>query len=179
MVSAIKYSGVQYHLVKALLCWKRGDATRTKYHLEAGLGLADRGEERAREGDVRGALADNKQALSFYRGEFFPDDRYPPWLTEKREAIAVRYRRVLFNSAQLHETRGALNKAISAFDKVIEVEPTLEEVYRRLMRLHSRLGHRNQALNTYRLCERNLRDILDVEPEPETIALYQRIKENA
>jgi DNA-binding SARP family transcriptional activator len=59
---------------------------------------------------------------------------------------------------------------------VLERDPLLEEAYRRIMRLYADKGKRNKALQVYELCRKNLRNILDVEPEDLTTSLYRNIK---
>src|SRR5437667_392503 len=58
-------------------------------------------------------------------------------------------------------------------------DPLNEEGYRRLMRLRFSRGDRIGALRAYANCRAVLADQLQVEPEPETVALAKRIRHTA
>jgi DNA-binding SARP family transcriptional activator len=58
----------------------------------------------------------------------------------------------------------------------LSIDPCREDAHRVIMRTHLRRGERAQALRQYRLCEYVLRREFDTAPEPQTIALYERIR---
>ena len=59
--------------------------------------------------------------------------------------------------------------------KLIEIDPYQEVGYRTLMQTASQLGLIAKVERTFRECTKRLRDDLDVEPEEETIELYQQL----
>lgn len=59
--------------------------------------------------------------------------------------------------------------------KLIEIDPYQEVGYRILMQTASQLGLIAKVERTFRECTQKLRDDLDVEPEEETIELYQKL----
>jgi DNA-binding SARP family transcriptional activator/tetratricopeptide (TPR) repeat protein len=59
--------------------------------------------------------------------------------------------------------------------KLIEIDPYQEVAYRVLMATASQLGQITKVERTFRECAKKLRDDLDVEPETETVELYQRL----
>lgn len=59
--------------------------------------------------------------------------------------------------------------------KLIEIDPYQEVGYRTLMQTASQLGLIAKVERTFRECTKKLRDDLDVEPEEETIELYQQL----
>jgi DNA-binding SARP family transcriptional activator len=62
---------------------------------------------------------------------------------------------------------------------VLRRDRCYEEAYQTLMRAHARAGSRSQALRSYSRCAQALADELGIEPLPETVALYERLKHNA
>ena len=71
--------------------------------------------------------------------------------------------------------RGTYQEALLFGRRVLETDPTREDVYRDLMRCYSRLGQRSEALRQYRRCQDELRSDLDLEPETETTALAEQL----
>ena len=63
--------------------------------------------------------------------------------------------------------------------RVLEHDQTNEEAYRLLMRAHIALGERSTALRLYARCVSALRSELNIDPLPETVALYQTLREIA
>lgn len=59
--------------------------------------------------------------------------------------------------------------------KLIEIDPYQEVGYRALMQTASQLGLIAKVERTFRECTKKLRDDLDVEPEEQTIELYQQL----
>ena len=73
---------------------------------------------------------------------------------------------------------GDYEAAIGHCQKIISRDACREDVYRCLMRCHSRLGRRNRALRWYETCRRTVRAELGAEPEKETQTLFQRLLAN-
>jgi DNA-binding SARP family transcriptional activator len=71
--------------------------------------------------------------------------------------------------------QGTYQEALIFGRRLLETDPTREDVYRDLMRCYSRLGQRSEALRQYRRCQDELRADLDLEPEMETAALYNQL----
>ena len=59
--------------------------------------------------------------------------------------------------------------------KLIEIDPYQEVGYRTLMQTASQLGLIAKVERTFRECTKRLRDDLDVDPEEETVELYQQL----
>lgn len=114
-------------------------------------------------------------ALEGYRGELLPEDRYEDWVAARRETLSGLHLRVLLHLAGLLEERGQTEAAAERLSQALAVDPTQEEVQRRLMRLHATSGNRSQALRQYQACCEALRRELDAEPEEETRQLYEEV----
>jgi DNA-binding SARP family transcriptional activator len=134
-------------------------------------------EGRAREAraDRDGACAAYEAALAAYGGELLPEERYAEWATAPRGALAADHLDLLARLARLHLERGD-NPAGGHYARLLlQIDPTREDAYRDLMRCTSRLGQRGAALRTYQRCAAALARELELEPDPETAALYHRL----
>ena len=92
----------------------------------------------------------------------------------QRQALAAFQRLV-----QGHEGRGEYGRACKVAWRWIELAPWQEEAHRALMHLLALSGQRSVALAQYESCRHTLSEELGVEPEEETTALYQRIRDGS
>jgi len=141
------------------------------------LSLLKKGEEEERKGDIKGALSSYVEAMEIYKGDFFPEELYAPWVDMKREEAKGKYIEFLCRMAALYEKQGASTKAIAAHKKVIQADPLWEESYRNLMILYSNKGLLNEALRTYEACQKALEAGIKTKPDYTTTALYKKILE--
>ena len=81
--------------------------------------------------------------------------------------------------SMLYERAGDGERAIETVSRWLGFDPLNEEGYRRLMRLRFSQGDRVGALRAYANCRAVLADELQIEPEPETVALAKRIRHTA
>jgi DNA-binding SARP family transcriptional activator/GGDEF domain-containing protein len=125
-----------------------------------------------------------EEAVDLYRGDFLSDlilnevTGFQEWAVFNRE----RYFRSMINALQ------ALAKAYyhrSNFDQTykyawryVEMAPLEESAHRLLMRLLTKSGRRNAALQQYQLCKSIIARELGIEPSPETQKLYTMILNN-
>ena len=128
-----------------------------------------------------GELKDDELAKRF-DGELFEDldginSSFDQWLLGERTRFTEQ-RRALFE-AQLRQANGP-NKEVeeraSIARRLIEFDPTHEGASRILMRALADKGERAQALREYARCREALRTTLDIDPSPETEALYDAIR---
>jgi WD40 repeat protein/DNA-binding SARP family transcriptional activator len=124
-----------------------------------------------------------KQGIALYQGGFlagFPSiesDPFEEWVILKCEQFkrqAVEALRLIIDH---HEQRGEYQQALPFARRQVELEPWLEEAHQQLMRLLAVDGQRSAALAQYESCRRALDRELDVEPTPETIQLYESIRD--
>jgi DNA-binding SARP family transcriptional activator len=113
-------------------------------------------------------------AVELYRGDLCMDT--DPQDVIERERLRSTYLAALGNLAEHHYTRGDMDTCLTYTSKVLGVEPCREDAHRLAIRCYHQLGQRAQALRQFRLCERVLRMEFDAAPEPETIALFDRIR---
>jgi predicted ATPase len=94
----------------------------------------------------------------------------------ERERLHVRALEALGHLAAHHEGNGAYEQAIAYARRQVELEPWRESAHRQWMRALAASGQRGAALAQYEACRRILAQELGIEPEPETVALYERIR---
>jgi len=115
-------------------------------------------------------------ALELYRGDFLPEEPYEDWVLRERERLRALYLNTLIAQLAEHMRAGAWRGSASLARRILEREPWLEEAWRALIQCYAILGRRSEALHAYHACVRALREELDVDPAPETRALYERLK---
>lgn len=117
-------------------------------------------------------------AVQLYRGDFLADALYDPWTSEERERLLARYLATAVGYAERLSADGDQAQAVQLCEQVLRRDRCYEEAYQLLMRAHARAGSRSQAMRSYSRCVQALRDDLGMEPLPETVALYERLRRN-
>jgi predicted ATPase/DNA-binding SARP family transcriptional activator len=121
-------------------------------------------------------------AIDLYRGpfldQFWAVDSAPfeDWAT----ALSEQYHRLAIETLQrlvaYHEQHSSFADAVAYARRQIALDPCHESAHRSLMRLLAGSGQRNAALVQYHSCRRVLEQELGVEPDEETTALYDQIR---
>jgi DNA-binding SARP family transcriptional activator/predicted ATPase len=125
-----------------------------------------------------------EEGVRLYRGEFlagFSLDSalFEEWLVVEREHLHGQALEVLEALAAYHEGWGAYEQALGYARRQIEMEGWRESARRQAMRALALSGDRVGALAQYEACCRALAEELGIEPEAETRALYERIRDGA
>ncbi len=115
------------------------------------------------------------EAIALYTGDLLPDDLYEDWAAGPRERLRIRYLELRARQASLCERGRDYPAAIEALQRLLEAQPSDEQAHRALMRTYALAGRRHDALRQYQSCREALGRDLDVEPLPETAALYAEI----
>jgi len=116
-------------------------------------------------------------ALDLYNGELLPENRYDEWVLLRRENLQQTYLDLLLGQAKLYESKGEYKAAISAFQRIISVDPLLEEAHAGLIYGFALSGQRSQALRQYQLLKDILQKNYHAEPDPETTRMHKLILE--
>ncbi len=122
------------------------------------------------------------EAAQLYRGDFlqgfFLDDclAFSEWVLLKREMVHRQVLSVLYHLAEYHRRRGELERARTYAMRQLELEPWREEAHRQLMDILARSGETCAALAQFETCRHALAAELDIEPDEETVKLYERIR---
>lgn len=126
-------------------------------------------------------LALRERVVDLYRGDLLADLElsgnvlFNEWLHLIRACLRATVVDSLLLLADEYERRRELPRALAALRKLLALDPWREQAHRRMMRLLARSGQRAAALAQYKICQRVLRDELDVAPSAETTALWERL----
>jgi DNA-binding SARP family transcriptional activator len=130
-------------------------------------------------------LAQLEQATHLVRGPFLAgftlrdSQFFDDWTRQHREYWHLRVHQLFNALSMLYERAGDAARAIETVTRWLSFDPLNEEGYRRLMRLRFSQGDRIGALRAYANGRAVLADQLQVELEPETVALAKRIRHTA
>jgi predicted ATPase/DNA-binding SARP family transcriptional activator len=127
-------------------------------------------------------MARLQQAVALYQGDFLAgfevDDApvFEQWLHQQRTTFHEMAIDALLRLGSYHTSHHYLPEAMSATRRLLELEPWREAEHRQMMLLLALSGRRDAAINHYHYCRQLLAAELNVEPEPETTALMERIR---
>ena len=121
------------------------------------------------------AVREFAAAEGLYRDDFLVEDLYEEWTVLRREELKDQYLLVLTKLSQLCLVGRDLEGCITRSHKLLAKEPCREDAYQRLMQCYALLGQRGRAVRWYEICERTLRQELDVGPSVETQRLFLNI----
>ena len=121
-----------------------------------------------------------ERATLLYRGDLLAgfsvnEEGFEAWLMEERERLRELAMETLARLLSHQRKAHALAAALRTARQLLALDRLQEPVHRTLMRLHAELGQRAAALRQYQQCVTVLQRELGVEPESETIQLYQEI----
>ena len=141
----------------------------------------------ARHCHARGqACPDCLAALSLvadlYRGDFLAGFTlkdaadFDDWQTRQTETFRLELAEALEMLAEGYAARSEPAHGLPHARCWLALDPLCEPAHRCLMRLYAAAGDRRAALQQYVACQEALHNELGIPPEPETTALYERIK---
>lgn len=116
-----------------------------------------------------------EKAIVLYGGSFLAGEREEPWMISPSERLRSKYLKDVWWLGHCLETAGHWEKAAGYYDRCLEADDCMEEMYRRLMVCYKRLGRRSEALSVYQRCRKTLSSVLGVDPSPETDAIRDSI----
>ncbi|MCB8948224.1 MAG: hypothetical protein H6653_09425 [Ardenticatenaceae bacterium] len=126
-------------------------------------------------------IATLKEATDLYRGPFLDDFnlRDAPDFEEWVRLHQEHYRQMaldgLYRLSVMQTEAHQFSDSIATLNRLLKLEPWMEEAHRQLMLLLAVSGQRSAALAQYETCAALLEEELGVEPTSETIALYEKI----
>lgn len=126
-------------------------------------------------------LEDLQRAADLFGGEFLAglvigEEGFDEWLQVQRNRIGMTAGRVLAACAEGFDTVGSGSQAIAAAERLIALDPLREDWQRLALRLCARYRGQHDALAQAKTFEALLRRELNVDPEPETATLVERIR---
>ena len=123
------------------------------------------------------------EAIALYRGPFFDNNwvvdspDFDRWVQLQREILHRQMTELLSDVYQQVVQNGEMAQAVQVAQRQVDHDPWREEAHAQLMQALWRNGQADLAMRQYEQCRRLLRDELDVEPSPETMALYEEIRD--
>jgi predicted ATPase/DNA-binding SARP family transcriptional activator len=106
-----------------------------------------------------------ERAVALYRGDFYENGSVGEWFHDVRDRLRELFVKCLGMLARL-------SNAPEAWQRLVDADPTDEEAARSLMKTLDPAG----ATRVYRRLAETLRRVLDVEPDPATTALAEKLK---
>lgn len=104
------------------------------------------------------------KAYEWYRGDLLENLPYADWCQEEREHLREILIQICDRLSQIHFERGEFRQVTPYCERMLAIDPCLEEAYRMLMVCYARGGKRNLALRQFEKCKRTLRKELSIEP---------------
>lgn len=114
-----------------------------------------------------------EKILSLYKGVYLEREDYH-WSFHKREELQQNVHTCLLSRASQFVKSGSLEQAALYFQKMIEVNPTVEETYYQLMNVYMQLDKKIEALKLYSRLEATLEEF-GLEPSSSSKKIYKEI----
>jgi len=128
---------------------------------------------RSNDGDERQRVEQAEAAIDLYRGPLLRATGGEVWLLAPRERLHGRVIRAVARVGGYWEQEGEIERAITTYERGLEVDGLEEPFYQGVIRGWLALGLRSKAMVAYRRCEVALAGGLGVEPSAETTALLR------
>jgi ATP-dependent Clp protease ATP-binding subunit ClpA len=94
----------------------------------------------------------------------------------ERESYRREYAAVLERLAAIYEEQAAWEAALKHALAWMMLDDLNEAAHRAVMRIYAGMGERSRAIRQYEICVQELKKELRTKPQPETTALYERIR---
>jgi predicted ATPase/DNA-binding SARP family transcriptional activator len=124
-------------------------------------------------------IAQLEEGLALCRGEPLAEERYEDWATRIRERIEREWRAGCLRLAELDRTAGRPEEAVRWLERLYQHDPLDETVLQQVLSALAAMGRRTEGVRLYQQFERRLKEELDLEPAPETVALIARLRTEA
>lgn len=134
------------------------------------------------EGKVEDDSTKLRQAIALYRGDFLTGFTvkdafvFEEWVYAERERIREEVLDGLERLVAVAIRQEKWNAAVEDANRLLLIEPWRESAHRQLMLLHAQAGRRDAVVEQFRHCKEILAEELAVEPDPATIALFERLQ---
>ncbi len=135
----------------------------------------EEGQKLGNAGQLGQAICEYERAIALTQGEFLAEDRYEEWTLTLRERWHELVLKALARLAGCYAYLREYRRALEQCHKMLELVPTREEIFRQKMLYHYLAGEESEAVRTYQMCVETLKRDLDLQPSPETRALYEQI----
>jgi LuxR family maltose regulon positive regulatory protein len=130
------------------------------------------GDQAKKTNDPHERLSHLLNATRLYQGDFLIEDPYDDWCIKQREHLKELYLSMLVSIIDYHEHHKEYHQAIESCGRYLAIEPSIEELYQRLMRYHAALGNKSMLMKTYDSCKKAIVDELGYPLTQKTKRLY-------
>jgi TolB-like protein/Tfp pilus assembly protein PilF len=122
-----------------------------------------------------------EQAVDLYRGDLLDglslnEIDFDHWLWAERERLRVLAVDAMLKLIDEYEATSDMNRCVDTALRLLSIDPLQEQAHRALMKNYAAQGRYGMALQQYESCRELLGRELQVEPEPETVALINDIR---
>ncbi|MDA8388693.1 MAG: BTAD domain-containing putative transcriptional regulator [Nitrospiraceae bacterium] len=121
------------------------------------------------------ALDLTEKAIALYKGDFLPSELWLGWAIMMREKVKSRLLRLIMDLGKHLMRNGQLEAAVQKFEKGLELDNIIEELYQNLMYCEIGLGRRAETARAYERCRRTLFETLGLKPSVVTEKIYKSI----
>lgn len=125
--------------------------------------------------EMEQAIAQASQVIALCQGSFLGADATVECFVTYREQLREKLMRLLLRLGESTECAKEWHRAVNLYQQAITLDPLNEEPYLRLMCCQRQQQNYSAAVRTFLRCEQNLRAGLEMEPSPETRALYHAV----
>ena len=136
------------------------------------LALASRAVEA---GDGAEAWRHMEQALNLYKGPFLDGEYHPPEILAMREKLHGMFLNHIQRLGDYFQSSDQLPRAISLYQKGLEIDELAEEIYQSLMGCYLQSGRLVEGVTLYDRCRQIFQTSVDMEPSPRTDEIYEAI----
>jgi DNA-binding SARP family transcriptional activator/tetratricopeptide (TPR) repeat protein len=105
--------------------------------------------------------------------DLLPDDRYEDWLAGPREQLRSQWQRTAIAAARRARADRRIADAHQIVDVLLQRDPTDEAAHRLAIELFAADGRHHAVRLQFERCRQALRDELDADPSPETVAAFE------
>ncbi len=116
-----------------------------------------------------------QKAIGLHKGDFLPSDPLQPWAMAARERTKNRLLGLVTKAGKYLMRAGQFEAAVEMFEKGLELDNLVEELYQNLMLCQITLGRRGEAARAYEKCRKALSETLGLNPSPTTEKIYKSI----
>jgi DNA-binding SARP family transcriptional activator len=122
------------------------------------------------------ALGAYNKAVALYRGDFMEDMLYEEWCEAVRDNLKETFLLILDRQSNFFFEQASYSVAITICKKMLEKDPCLEEVHRKLIVCYKQLGQQDKAIKQFYKCAQSLQEELGLVPSEETKALLNQLR---
>ena len=152
--------------------------------LDAGALLVDVNQFQMLFQQAQSDLTAAKEAIALYRAPFLESTlvtdspEFDAWAQLQRDLLHRQMAELISRVVVYLADTGLYPEAIPYAQMGVDHEPWREEAHVQLMNVQWRSGQADAAMRQYEQCRQRLQDELNVAPAPETVALYEAIRDD-